>query len=396
MAKRVGYIRARYPEIRNIINKTAENHQYIQVAKFHNNLLMLSRAWEILTGKLLHRLIPLNWDRHAVYKTIISPKVDIIHTFNAVCDTDVPWVSTFETAIPRTNQTCSKAWQSAPQTADKFNKKAFELLRKDSCKALIAISEANKNIQLQIMDAFDIEGRDEIAKKITVLHPPQPVLITDEEVERKFDNVNDCVEIIFVGGKFFRKGGAEVVDALMKLAGHKQQFHLTVISSLDYGDGVSRSTYEDMLRCKQILTSTEWITYYERLPNPEVLELCKKAHVGLLPTMADTYGYSVLEMQSCGCPVITTDIRALPEMNNNECGYLINVPKAPSTEALYGTDEEVAQLKKSIFDGLYSAFAEILDNPEKLKVKSKASIKKIEKDHSPEKYGQRLAEIYKL
>lgn len=396
MEKRVGYIRARYPEIRNIINKASGNYQYIQIAKFHNNLLILSRAREIIMGKLLHRLIPLNWDRHAVYKTIVPPKVDIIHTFNAVCDTDVPWVSTFETAIPRTNQTCNKAWQLAPQTADKFNKKAFELLRKDSCKALIAISEANKNIQLQIMEAFDIEAREEIAKKIIVLHPPQPVLITAEEAERKFDNVNDCVEIIFVGGKFFRKGGAEVVDALIKLAGHKQKFHLTVISSLDYGDGVSRSTYEDMLHYKQILTSTEWITHYERLPNSEVLELCKKAHVGLLPTMADTYGYSVLEMQSCGCPVITTDIRALPEMNNEECGYLINVPKAPSTEALYGTDEEVAQLKQSIFDGLYSAFAEILDNPEELKAKSKASIEKIEQDHSPEKYGQRLAEIYGL
>ncbi len=396
MVKRVGYIRARYPETRNIINKAAGKPEYIQIAKFHNNLLILSRAREILLGKLLHRLIPLNWDRHAVYKTITSPKVDIIHTFNAVCDTDVPWVSTFETVIPRTNQTCSKAWQSAPQVANKFNKKTFELLRKDSCKALIAISEANKNIQLQIMDAFNIEGREEIAKKITVLHPPQPVLITEEEAERKFDNVNNCVEIIFVGGKFFRKGGAEIVDSLMKLAGHKQKFHLTVISSLDFGDDVSKSTYEDMLRYKQILTSTEWITYYERLPNPEVLELCKKAHVGLLPTMADTYGYSVLEMQSCGCPVITTDIRALPEMNNENCGYLINVPKAPSTEALYGTEEEVAQLKQAIFDGLYFVFSEILDNPEKLEAKSKASINKIKNDHSPEKYGQRLAEIYEL
>lgn len=276
MAKKVGYIRARYPETRNIINKAAGNPEYKQIAKFHNNLLMLSRAREIITGKLLRRPVPLNWDRHAVYKTITTPKVDIIHTFNAVCDTDVPWVSTFETAIPRTKQTCNKAWQFAPQTADKFNKKAFELLRKDSCKALIAISEANKNIQLQIMEAFDIEGREEIAKKIKVLHPPQPVLITKEEAERKFDKVNECVEIIFVGGKFFRKGGAEIVDSLMKLAGHKQKFHLTVISSLDYGDDVSKSTYEDMLRYKQILTSSDRITYYERLPNPEVLELCKR------------------------------------------------------------------------------------------------------------------------
>ena len=396
MAKRVGYIRARYPEIRNIINKAAGNPQYVQIAKFHNSLLMLSRAREILTGRLLRRQIPLNWDRHAIYKTVISPNVDVIHTFNAVCDTDVPWVSTFETAIPRTNQTCDKAWQFTPQTADKFNKKAFELLRKDNCKAVIAISEANKNIQLQIMEAFNIEGREEIAKKIKVLHPPQPVLINTEEFENKFRNIKDCIEIIFIGGKFFRKGGAETVDSLMKLASHNQKFHLTVISSLDYGDDVSCSTYEDMIRYKEILTSTDWITYYERLPNSEVLELCKKAHIGLLPTMADTYGYSVLEMQSCGCAVISTDIRALPEMNNKDCGYVVSVPKASSSEALYGTPQEVAQLKQAIAEGLCSAFSEILDNPESIKAKAEASVEKIKKDHSPERYGQKLAEIYDL
>lgn len=396
MAKKIGYIRARYPEIRNIINKAAGNTEYVRIAKFHNNLLILSRAREILTGRLLHRQIPLNWDRHAVYKTVLSPKVDVIHTFNAVCDTDVPWVSTFETAIPRTNQTCSKAWQFAPQKADKFNKKAFALLKKDSCKAIIAISEANKNIQLQIMEAFDVEGREEISKKIKVLHPPQPVLINSEEFEDKFRTVEECIEIIFVGGKFFRKGGAEIVDSLMKATGHKQKFHLTVISTLDYGDDVSCSTYEDMIRYKNILTSEDWITYYERLPNPEVLELCKKAHIGLLPTMADTYGYSVLEMQACGCAVISTDVRALPEMNNEKCGYIVNVPKAPSTEALYGTKEELAQLKQAIADGLDSAFSEILSNPEKIKSKAEAAIEKIEKDHSPERYGQKLAEIYNL
>lgn len=394
MSKKIGYIRARYPETRNIINKAAGNPEYRQIAKFHNTLLILSRAREILLGRLLHRMIPLNWNRHAVYKTVVKPNVDIIHTFNAVCDTDVPWVSTFETAIPRTKQTCNKAWQFAPQKADEFTEKAFGLLRKDSCKALIAISQANKNIQLQIMEAFDIEGREEIAKKITVLHPPQPVLITPEEFEKKFNTVKNCVEIIFVGGKFFRKGGAEIVDSLMALAEHGQKFHLTVISSLDYGDEVSRSTFEDMLRYKQILTSTPWITYYERLPNPEVLELCKKSHIGLLPTMADTYGYSVLEMQSCGCAVISTDIRALPEINNDKCGYIAAVPKAPSTEALYSTEEEFAQLKKSIYSGLYSAFSEILDNPDEVKEKAKAAIEKIEKDHSPERYAERLAEIY--
>ncbi len=63
------------------------------------------------------------------------------------------------------------------------------------------------------------------------------------------------------------------------------------------------------------------------MPNQQVLELLKTCDVGLLPTYADTYGFSALEAQSAACPVISTDVRALPEINNTEVGWLINVPK---------------------------------------------------------------------
>ena len=39
------------------------------------------------------------------------------------------------------------------------------------------------------------------------------------------------------------------------------------------------------------------------------------SHIGLLPTYNDSYGYSVIEFFSYGCPVITTNILALPEIN---------------------------------------------------------------------------------
>jgi len=49
--------------------------------------------------------------------------------------------------------------------------------------------------------------------------------------------------------------------------------------------------------------------------------------LALLPTCAETHGDVVLEAQANGCPVITTDIRTLPEINPSEIGYLIEVPK---------------------------------------------------------------------
>lgn len=394
MDRKIGYIRSRYPELRCIIGRGGENNQYVQISKLRNYMLLLSRAREILTGKLLRRHIGINWDKHAIYKPLSIPKVDVIHTFNTVCDTTTPWVTTFETAVPRTNQTCNRDWQDGPVSPDAATKYGFELLAQDSCAALIAISEANKNIQFAMMEAMNIPNRDKIAEKIVVLPPPQKVLITQEELSSKFDTVSDRVEFIFIGGLFFRKSGEQMLEAFRKLREQYQNFHLTVISSLAYGDNVSKTTAKDQEYWKAFLQSTDWITYYEQLPNAQVLELCKKAHVGLLPTMADTYGYSVIEMQSCGCAVITTDSRALPEMNNDECGYLINVPKHPTSEAKYDTDEDLKILKSAIYEGLYCTIAGILAAPEQIKAKAQAAVAKIDRDHSPEKYAQKLSELY--
>lgn len=388
--KRVGYIRVRYPEIRCVINRGKKEWKYVRSGRFHEFVLLAQRACEIFVERVLRCPVKTNWDIRAIYKPIFSPKVDVVHTFNTVCDMDTPWVSTFETVIPRTRQTC----ESGNTEPNQVTKHGFELLLQDSCLALVALSESNKNIQISMMDAMQIPGREEIAKKIVVCPPPQPVLITEEELAKKFDNIHERVEILFVGGLFFRKGGAQVVDALTDLKEKYPNIHLTVVSTLQYGDNASQATLQDKEKYLEILTTSDWITYYEKLPNSEVLELCKKAHLGLLPTFADTYGYAVLEMQSCGCPVITTDVRALPEMNNTKCGYIISVPKHASTEAKYDTPEDIENLKKAVYDGLHSIFQDVLKNPDSLRIKAEEAVLKIRKEHSPEGYAGFLADIY--
>ncbi|MFH4294310.1 glycosyltransferase, partial [Acinetobacter baumannii] len=69
------------------------------------------------------------------------------------------------------------------------------------------------------------------------------------------------------------------------------------------------------------------IKIYSNVDNNKVIEMIREHHIGLFPTWADTFGYSVLEFQACGCPVISTDVRALSEINNNDIGWLINVDK---------------------------------------------------------------------
>jgi len=184
------------------------------------------------------------------------------------------------------------------------------------------------------------------------------------------------------------------VDAFADLVKKYPQIHLFVVSSLQYGDSVSRSTASDREKYERLCKTAEWITYYDSLPNADVLELCKKAHCGLLPTFADTYGYSVLEMQACGCPVITTDIRAMPEMNNEKCGWLISVPKHPSSEAIYATDEDLENLKNTVAQGLECVLEGIMKDPGIMRSKGRCCIDRIDRCHSPKEYERFLSGLY--
>ena len=393
MKQRIGYIRNRYPEIRNIINKGGESSTYVQIGKVRLKLLLLSRAFEIIARRVINRNISMNNDLHAVYKPVLRPKVDVIHTFNTVCDTSVPWVSTFETMVPRTNCLCCRDWETGVLTPDRITAHGFDLLASDSCKALIALSEANRKMQLQIMKALNIQCRETIANKIIVLPPPQQLLISRDELNDKFKDIQDCINFIFIGGLFFRKGGAQILDAMDEMVAKGMKLHLTIVSSL-VDDGFTHISDEEKARYERMIVEKEWITHFSQLPNVQVLELCKKAHVGLLPSMADTYGYSVLEMQAGGCPVITTDIRAMPEINNDECGYVISVPKYPSTEAKYTTEDDLSLLKLTIYQGLLNILETLWMHPECIVAKAKATVDRIENEHSPERFAQSLSAIY--
>ena len=120
----------------------------------------------------------------------------------------------------------------------------------------------------------------------------------------------------------------------------------------------------------------------------------KTVHVGLLPTYADTYGYSVLEFQAAGCPVISTNVRALPEINNEEIGWIIEVPRNQLGEALYTTKNDRMETGRAIRCGLKRAIDEIMENRLIISRKADAALKHISDRHSPEVFSSRLREIY--
>ena len=389
----VGHTGAAYPDQRCIIDKVRPDRcDYRLINRKKNDLVYLGR-------KVLHKLSgrPISWDLESAFRPMKHLAVDVLHTFNTVCCTRQPWCSTFETTLPRTDLTCSGKWAQSdhPVLLRDIDRRLYAELAQDNCRALLALSRSAYAIQQRSLEALNVSAREQIMAKTSVLLPPQRLLVDDCSAAEKFGTVGDCLEILFVGRQFFRKGGAQVVDVLKTFA-KKAKFHLTVVSALQHGDYVSMTGKADLERYRQLLGTTDWITWHPQLPNEAVLDLCRKAHVGLLPTFADTFGYSVLEMQAAACPVVTTDIRAMPEINDAQSGWICHLPKnSIGGEALYRDEVQRKILKETLKAELHLIFEQIFSDTGCLQAKGRKALQRIKTFHDPDPYGEALYRIYR-
>lgn len=324
-------------------------------------------------------------------------RVDICHLFNAISYGREPWVVTFETVVPRFG--C--VLQNLSRTQDAFEtlarvrsvRCAIDRLARDSCRQIIALSECTRQIQLSLLQLFP-EHRDKVESKLVTLHPPQVVRVP--EYQAKHRDLRQGVNFLFVGSSFFRKGGREILEAFAMIRRRwGAQVHLTVISALRIDNYATAESLSDVDSARRFIgENREWLTWHDSLPNECVLKLMEMADVGLLPTHADTYGFSVLEFQACGTPVITTDVRALPEINNSNVGWVIELPKNRFGEARYATEEQREENRRLIRTGLEKCVEEILVDRDAVRMKAENAIRRIRNEHDPVAYGETLRQVY--
>jgi len=138
----------------------------------------------------------------------------------------------------------------------------------------------------------------------------------------------------------------------------------------------------------------DWIHHHDGLEESALLQKMREADVGLLPTCADDYGFAVLQMQACGCPVISTDVRALPEINDAQRGWLIGVPKDALGQARCATGVERVRLSQAIREGLTHCLQEVLAQPLQARARGERALQGIEAAHDPTHIGERLFDIY--
>lgn len=388
----VGYKSVTYPEQRNIIG-IVDNIQYQKCW----NIFTLPKTIGRVLNSITKRKIFSSTDLSNQFYDFNLNQVSLFHFFNAISYGHTPWITTFETIIPRFD--CVLAWHSGSKP-DLLNIKNQDTIRRglvaissNYCKRIIAMSNCNANMQRQFLQKFP-EYKESIETKLIVIHPPQKVYIS--HYSDKHLSWEDKIKFIFVGASFFRKGGMEVIETLKFLkTKYKYPIELTIVSSLQIDNYASQEKNDDIKKAKEFIQKNlDWIDYFPKLPNHQVIELMKNSHVGLLPTYADTYGYSVLEFQATGCPVITTNVRALPEINNNSTGWIIEVPRNSLGEAIYSTKADRIIISDLIRKGLEQIIHEIFSDRTIIPNKSNESILRIKEKHSINNYAEKLKKVY--
>lgn len=92
--------------------------------------------------------------------------------------------------------------------------------------------------------------------------------------------------------------------------------------------------------------------------------------------------------------VTLAELTYLPEINNQQVGWVIPVPKDTRGEAIYATNQDRQTLSTAIRQGLELALREIFSEPEGIAVKGKQAIEQIREKHSPAERVVLLRQIY--
>lgn len=359
MKRIIGVSTLGYPEVRNFAKLPFINFKVKKIQNLH-------KIPSYLVYKFRNKVHQYHWNS---FNDMGLNRYDILHLFNGISYCKKPWVTTFETAIPR--------WGDVQ---DYKIQEGINLLASENCKQIIALSQSSRNIQEKFILQHSPDLFKELNNKTRVMYPPQKTYLNNYS-EKEVDS-NIC-HMVFLGNQFFSKGGREVLDVL-KLYRTKLNIKLTVISNLST-DSYATHTNKDDVNCIKIKLreNSSWITYHKGLQNHRVLEILKTAELALMPSYAETFGYFVLEAQAMGCPLITTDIRALPEINDKEIGWLINVPKDKYGNGILGSKNNTKIFSETIIHGLKLILEQILMDRKLLKSKGQLAMSRILTNNCP-------------
>ena len=260
-------------------------------------------------GRFLHS----TYDGAAIMPRLIGP--DLTHAWNRVPVNPGRFIISFESHLPRVFD------KSAP-FAGAFETWMRKRISSRACRRITALSHyAKRQFLSQNSDRDELQL---MQRKLIVRYPNVEV---SDRAGYDPDRDIDTLKIAFVGGHFARKGGLAVLRLAELCDAQKLPVEFTVVSSLSMGgeiwtDPTESSFYEPYEK----LFNLENVTVSPALSNTEVRALFARSDLHILPTFADTFGYSVIESMAEFCPAIVSDSGVFPEfLAHGENGFFLSL-----------------------------------------------------------------------
>lgn len=363
-----------------IIGYTERNHNSNKQFLLHESdtlryrkVLDVAALDRLLRNKLKVRL-DLGVNQHYRGRQLYCP-VQIIHLWNAVSNTNMPWVVTTSSGLPFGLSTDDSRYSLAVKSM------ASHQCRKIIYTSLFALEKTKRKVQ----EFENISST--ICDKLLYLPPPQkPVL---NPALKDFDQ--NVMEIAFVAKYLAGKGGCELINAFHRFIAGGGSARLSIVGSIP-SIHLHKST-EYIERTERALNSCPHIECHGLLAHSEVLDVFKKCHISFLPSHRETYGYVVLESQSCACPVVTTNVGAFPEINNNDLGWQLDLSWKARPSSLNSPDQEY-QESIMLEDMLLETLVRLEGSRNEIREKASRAYQNILNKHDLESHRETLMRIY--
>jgi glycosyltransferase involved in cell wall biosynthesis len=315
---------------------------------------------------------------------VSEQRIDCYHYFNSIPLNGVPFVCTFESTVPRWWGVDDDTWQ-----------RGIDILCSDSCRKLFAISRNAGELMRSFLSKYSTNVANQIMGKVEALYPPQAIHAAANS--GKF-NSDGPLKIAFVGADFYRKGGYEFVCAIDDLLAFGLDLHVQIVSNLtprqeDYPwnqDAEARANHT-----REILHRyPDRIMFHSGMTASEVWDAFANSHLAVLPSFHDTFGFSVLEAQSALCPVITTNQRAFPEINDDEIGWIVALP-VDNFNQVSLRPEAFPGLSRTLQEKLYHLILSIVNTPRiQIREKAERARERIRQTNDPTAVASRLYSLY--
>lgn len=309
---------------------------------------------------------------------------DVTHLWLRTAWTRRAWGASFSSAFPYVDGNKRPRLHGA----------LAERILRDNCRFLIGISD---HALVRLRSSLGEDRWHEVKHKVRLVPPHHAPGL--RRAEYQVPDPHEPLELLFVGVTFFGKGGQAVLETFERLQA-ELNLRLTVVSPVSDQDYEGTPPYDaDPAEVRRRLEQHPGIKWVERLSHEEVLQSMQETHIGLLPTLADTFGYVVLEFMGLGVPTVVSNVQALPEFTDAESNWVVDVPtddrgvwigRGPIAERR----DRYHEARNSISKQLESILRQARANPGSLETKSRRSMERIATQFDASERSRQLRRVY--